>query len=157
MPLRVGFVFVGGIVLLCLARMGIASHYDVKPTVTVTRQAVLNDERICQPEAGYRFDGSVPVVITTGIDLKPGIADHDDNKNEVVDDRYETGSLRSDDLCLGPVNGSPALDQLYLERLDDPTSMVLSRGQFVLIKKGEEQGQSAERYLTGPYGWVIAQ
>ena len=154
-PLRVGFVFVGGIVLLCFARLGIAARYDVRPNATLTRQAVLVDPDLCRSAAAHRFDDSVPVVITTGRDQQPGIAEHDDNKNELVDDRYETGSLGSDDLCLGPVNGNPLLDQMYRQRLDDPSSMVLSHGQFVPIHADESPNPPAERYLTKPYGWLI--
>jgi hypothetical protein len=66
------------------------------------------------------FDPDMVVAIRPGPDQQPGVAGADDNRNGVIDDRWELGATHSDDQCVvilaSQLESIPADQILILQR-----------------------------------------
>jgi hypothetical protein len=81
-----------------------------------------------------RFDPTAAVVLTCGVDGKPGQAGKDDNFNGVVDDSGERGAVGSDDQCVAPWQAE------YAAAVQQEGTSTISTGAFV--SNGGEEADS---------------
>jgi hypothetical protein len=136
-----------------LARVRSLVGGPVSPsTAEVDRESLLKrilsrkDDSQSQPSPEtFCFDPDAAIVLSVGPDRAPGRAEFDDNVDGVVDERREMGAVGSDDTCLAPS------DEGYPAAIDDPDSIVISRGGFVPCESGEDP----QRVRLPDFGWMM--
>lgn len=159
------------LLLVCLAgmlRIGslVRPHYPPAvpdpDSIRAIAQTLVSDSANLDPllsAAGVRqvdrlhFDESAAVVLTCGVDQKPGQADRDDNFDQIVDDSRELGAVGSDDQCVAP------WEPEYAAAVQQPGTSTISTGAFV--SNGNEPGEHETRFvLSGRSGddswtWLV--
>ncbi len=159
------------VLLVCLAgvlRIGslVRPHYPPAvpdpDSIQAIARALVTDSANLDPllsAAGVRrvdrlrFDGAAAVVLTCGVDRKPGQADRDDNFDQIVDDSRELGAVGSDDQCVAP------WEPEYAAAVQQPGTSTISTGAFV--SNGNEPDEHETRFvLSGPSGddswsWLV--
>lgn len=147
-PMRFSVIAIPSLVLLA------AAWRFVSLSAASIATADLPRDEICSAVAGTRqssselarygiksieyqeFDPDALVAVRPGPDGLPGIANTDDNRNGVTDDRLELGATRSDDSC--SVLTAEDLDHIPVDSV-----LVLQRGAYVSVAS-EQVGESKQ-------------